>query len=90
MKKEMLKQLIKEEIRQVLNEKTKEKEVTSGTGLATKLKKDSQDLMKGNTGISPVEAKNVDKIIQKLIRVSKDKNVSKMIFQKIERILDQA
>lgn len=86
----MLKQLIKEEIRQVLNEKTKEKEVTSGTGLATKLKKDSQDLMKGSTGISPQEAKNIDRIIQKLIRASKNKNVSNMIFQKIERILDKA
>jgi len=89
MKKEILKQLIKEEIRQVLNEKTKEKEVTSGTGLATKLKKDSQDLMRGSTGISPVEAKSVDRIIQKLIRVSKNKNVSNMIFQKIEKILDR-
>ena len=87
MKKEMLKQLIKEEIRQVLNEKTKEKEVTSGTGLAAKLKKDSQALMKGSTGISPQEAKNIDRIVQKLIRISKDKNVSTMIFSKIEKIL---
>jgi hypothetical protein len=89
MKKEMLKQLIKEEIRQVLNEKTKEKEVTSGTGLATKLKKDSQDLMRGSTGISPQEAKNVDRIIQKLLKISKDKNVSTMVFSKIEKILDR-
>jgi hypothetical protein len=90
MKKEILKQLIKEEIRKVIaEENNQEKGPTSGAGLAKNIKKTSQDLMKGSTGISSQEAKNVDRIIQKLTRISKDKNVSPMIFQKIERILDQ-
>jgi hypothetical protein len=106
MKKEMLKQLIKEEIRQVLNEKTaptptnqafrksssssSSDKVTSGNALGLRLKDTAMELLKGSQGISSAEATNINTIVKKLLKAAKDENISKMIFQRIEKILDQA
>ena len=83
MKNEVLKKLIKEEIKDIL----KEEEFMSAADLARSLKQTSVNLDKNPKGIQGLEPKAINQMINLLIEKSKSGTLSSSVINKIIRIL---
>jgi len=79
-----LKDLIKEEIKNILKEETP----ISGASLARDMKQDALNLAKDPSGIQGQEAKGINQIYDLLIAKAKAKTLSPMIVTRIVKILD--
>jgi len=84
MKNQALKNLIKEEIKNILKEETP----ISGASLARDMKQDALNLAKDPSGIQGQEAKGINQIYDLLIAKAKAKTLSPMIVARIVKILD--
>jgi hypothetical protein len=84
MKNQALKNLIKEEIKNIL----KEEAPISGASLARDMKQDALNLSKDPSGIQGQEAKGINQIYDLLIAKAKAKTLSPMIVTRIVKILD--
>jgi hypothetical protein len=87
MKKEILKQLIKEEIRKVLKEDLEEKtpptpnDKTTPIGLGKELRVLGKELPLDHKGISSQESDDIAKILNKLIELSRSGNAASILTQ---------
>ena len=86
MKNSKLKDLIKEEIKTILQLEATPK--LTGSALARSIKQTSLDLAKDPSGLSSVEAEGIQELIGKLLSKSKEGNISPMIIKRINTILD--
>ena len=87
MKNEILKKMIKEEIKNLLKEV--DQPITTGSALAKGLRQTSMDLTKDTGGFSSIEASGVDEIIKKLLNKAKEGNLNPMVIKQINVILDR-
>jgi hypothetical protein len=88
MKNEILKKLIKEEIKNLLELETPPTEINSGSKLAKSLRTTTMNLTTDTGGIVAAEAENLNLLIKKLLDKSKTGNLNTLIVKKINDILD--
>jgi hypothetical protein len=86
MKNQQLKNLIKEEIKNILEAEVQPK--ATGSSLARNLKQTSLDLAKNPSGLSGIEAGGIQELITKMLSKAKEGNMSPMIIKRINTILD--
>jgi hypothetical protein len=86
MKNQALKNLIKEEIKNILEQDAAPK--ATGSSLARNLRQASLNLAKDPSGFSSNEAGGVQELINKLISKAKEGNISPMVVKRINTILD--
>ena len=89
MKNEVLKKLIKEEIKNLLElEAAPPPEINSGSKLAKSLRTTSMNLTTDTGGIVAAEAENLNLLIKKLLDKSKTGNLNTLIVKRINDIVD--
>jgi hypothetical protein len=86
MKNQALKNLIKEEIKNILEQDAMPK--ATGSSLARNLRQTSLDLAKDPSGFSGTEAGGIQELISKMLAKAKEGNMSPMVVKRINTILD--
>jgi hypothetical protein len=86
MKNEAIKNLIKEEIKKILNEN---EPVKTGSALAKDLRQTSIDLTKNTGKFSSVEAEGIDILIHKLLDKAQNGNLNTGVIKQLNVILDR-
>lgn len=87
MKNEALKKLIREEIKNLIKEE-EGAPVDTGSTLARDIRTTGNDLMKNPSGINSLEAAGVKDLLMRLISLAKEKNLSTITLDRINKILD--
>jgi hypothetical protein len=86
MKNQALKNLIKEEIKNILEQDALPK--ATGSSLARNLRQTSIDLAKDPSGFNSNEAGGIQELIAKMLSKAKEGNISPMIVKRINALLD--
>ena len=86
MKNEALKKLIREEIKSLIKEEGAPAD--TGSTLARDIRNTGNDLMKNPAGINSIEAAGLKNLLMRLISLSKEKNISAITLDRINKILD--
>jgi hypothetical protein len=86
MKNSQLKNLIKEEIKSILEAEGAPK--MTGSSLARSLRQTSMNLAKDPSGIQSAEASGIQELVAKLLSKSQEGTLSPMVIKRINTILD--
>ena len=86
MKNEALKKLIREEIKNSIKEEGAP--VDTGSTLARDIRDTGNNLMKNPSGINSVEAAGVKSLLMRVVSLAKEKNLSTITLDRINKILD--